>query len=325
MELPFVSVIIPAYNEEKYIGKCLEEWVNQDYPKDKYEILVYDGMSTDKTAEIVKDFQRRYPELVKYRKNPKRRQVYAFNMGIQEARGDFFIIFGAHAYPERNFLRKSVETFLKVKEKEPMLVAVGGTHDNLYENRLAKFVGLIYVSPLSGSSSYRYSTKPHFAKTIAYAMYERDTVVKKVGFFDEDMIVGNDFEFNLRINKKGYKMFFNPDIKSHYYARSTWKGFLKQSFNYGVVKAMAIRKGYFSPLWLAPIGFLWFELLIPFWHFLVLIFGLYWGVLLGEGVRLWWRTKNVDALALPPIMWLFHNLISFGFIVGLLLGKKAFK
>lgn len=59
--LPFVSVIIPAYNEEKYIRKCLEEWVNQDYPKDRYEIFVYDGMSTDKTAEIIREFEKSHP------------------------------------------------------------------------------------------------------------------------------------------------------------------------------------------------------------------------------------------------------------------------
>ena len=321
---PFVTVIIPAYNEEKYIGKCLGEWVNQDYPKDRYEILVYDGMSTDRTAEIVKDFERRYPGLVKYRKNPKKRQVYAFNMGIREARGEFFIIFGAHAYPERDFLRKSVETFLEVKEKEPKLAGVGGKIVKLYENRLAKFVALIYSSPLSGASTFWYKEKPHFAKTVAFALYDKK-IAEEIGGFDEDMITGNDFEFNLRINKRGYKLFFNPKIRSYYYARSTWRGFLKQTFNYGAVKAMALRKGYFSPLWLAPLGFLGFEALIPFWRFLVPLFVLYWAGLFGEGVRLWRKTKNVDALALPPVMWLFHNLISLGFIAGLMVGKKAFR
>ena len=321
---PFVTVIIPAYNEEKYIGKCLGEWVNQDYPKEKYEILVYDGMSTDRTAEIVKDFERRYPDLVKYRKNPKKRQVYAFNMGIREARGEFFIIFGAHAYPERDFLRKGVETFLEVKEKEPKLAGVGGKIFKLYENRLAKFVALIYSSPLSGASTFWYEEKPHFAKTVAFALYDKK-IAEDIGGFDEDMIVGNDFEFNLRINKKGYKLFFNPEIRSYYYARSTWRGFLKQTFNYGAVKGVSIRKGYFSPLWLFPIGFIGFEMLIPFWSILIWLFVTYWLLLLGESLRLWRKTKNVDALALPPVMWLFHNLISLGFIAGLALGKKAFR
>lgn len=324
MELPFVSVIIPAYNEEKYIGKCLEEWVNQDYPKDRYEILVYDGMSTDRTAEIVKDFEHKYPELVKYQKNPKRRQVYAFNTGIRETRGDFFIIFGAHAYPERDFLRKSVETFLENKEKEPRLAGVGGKIIKLYETRLAKFVALIYSSPLSGASTFWYEENPHFAKTVAFALYDKK-IAEEIGGFDEDMIIGNDFEFNLKINKRGYKLFFNPGIVSYYFARSTWKGFLKQSFNYGAVKSMAIRKGYFSPLWLFPLGFLGFEILLPLWKALAWPFVLYWLLLLGEGFRLWRRTKNADALALPPVMWIFHNLISLGFVAGLLFGKRAFR
>jgi len=324
MELPFVSVIIPAYNEEKYIGKCLEEWVNQDYPKDRYEILVFDGMSTDRTAEIVKEFQRKYPELVKYRKNPKRRQVYAFNMGIREARGNYFIIFGAHAYPERDFLRRSVETFLEVKEKEPMLAGVGGKILKLYENRLAKFVALVYSSPLSGASSFWFKENPHFAKTVAFALYDKK-IAEELGDFDEDMIIGDDFEFNLRINKKGYKLFFNPEIISYYFARSTWRGFIKQSFNYGAVKGVTIRKGYFSPLWLFPLGFLGFELLIPLRGILIWLFALYCIVLFGESVRLWRKTKNVDALVLPPVIWIFHNLISFGFIAGLLFGKRAFR
>lgn len=324
MELPFITVIIPAYNEEKYIGKCLEEWVNQDYPKDRYEILVYDGMSTDRTAEIVKEFEKKYLGLVFYKVNSKRRQVYAFNMGLKEARGEFFIIFGAHAYPERDFLKKSVETFLEVHKKEPKLAGVGGKIIKLYENRLAKFVSLIYSSPLSGASTFWYEEKPHFAKTVAFALYDKE-IAKEVGGFDEDMLTGNDFEFNLRINKKGYKLFFNPEIKSYYFARSTWKGFFKQSFNYGAVKSVCIRKGYFSPIWLFPLAFLGFEMGLPLFSFFRWLFALYWIILIGEGARLWKKTGNTDALGLAPVMFLFHNVISIGFVVGLLFGKRAFR
>ncbi|ALV63886.1 glycosyl transferase [Thermococcus sp. 2319x1] len=323
-EHPFVSVIIPAYNEEKYIAKCLEGWVDQDYPKDRYEILVYDGMSTDRTAEIVREFERNHPNLVFYRKNPKRRQVYAFNMGIRESRGEFFIIFGAHAYPERDFLRKSVETFLKIKKMEPKLAGAGGKIIKLFQNRLAKFVALIYSSPLSGASTFWYEEKPHFAKTVAFALYDKK-VAEEIGGFDEDMLIGDDFEFNLRLNKKGYKLFFNPEIKSHYYARSSWKGFIKQSFNYGAVKGVSIRKGYFSPLWLFPLGFLGFEALLPLVPKLLWLFALYWLALFGESLRLAYKTKNPDGIFLPPVMFLFHNLISLGFIAGLLLHKRAFR
>jgi len=324
MDLPFVTVIIPAYNEEKYIEKCLEEWVNQNYPKDCYEILVYDGMSTDRTSGIIKNFEKKYPGLVYYKLNPKRKHVFAFNMGIQEARGELFVIFGAHAYPDRNFLKKSVETFLEVKKIEPKLAGVGGKIIKLYENRLARFVALIYSSPLSGASGFWYEDKQHFAKTVVYALYDRDIAIK-VGMFDEDMIVGNDFEFNLRINKKGFKLYFNPEIRSYYFTRSTWKGFLKQTFYYGVAKAVVMRKGYFSPLWIFPIGFLSFEVLLVVISPLLWVFLVYWFVLFIEGIRLSYKLRNIDSLVLPFAMFLFHNLISIGFITGLVLGKETFR
>jgi glycosyltransferase involved in cell wall biosynthesis len=324
-KVPFVSVIIPAYNEERYIGKCLTEWVNQDYPKGRYEILVYDGMSTDGTAEIIKEFERRYPGLVFYKKNPKRRQVYAINAGIRESRGDFVITYsGAHGYPSRDFLRKNVEVYSEILKKEPKLAGVGGTVIRLYENRLSKLVALIYSSPVSGASSFWIKNEPHYAITIPYGFYPK-WIFKKVGPFDEDMAVGEDFEFNLRLNKRGYKLFFNPEIKSYYFTRSTWKGFLRQTFNYGAVKGVAIRKRYFSLLWLLPLGFLGFEILLPFVFQLIWLFIFYWLALFGEGIRLTNKTKNSDGVFLPLVMFLFHNLISLGLMAGLLLHKRAFR
>ena len=66
--LPFVSMIIPCRNEEKFIKKCLDSVVGQTYPKDRFEILVFDGMSEDRTREILKN----YSERVELLDNPKR-------------------------------------------------------------------------------------------------------------------------------------------------------------------------------------------------------------------------------------------------------------
>jgi len=185
-------------------------------------------------------------------------------------------------------------------------------------------VALIYSSPLSGASSFWYEEKQHFAKTVAFALYDKGIAIE-FGMFDEDMIIGDDFEFNLRINKKGFRLFFNPEIRSYYFARSTWRGFLKQTLNYGVVKAMAMRKGYFSPLWLFPIGFLSFEIILALMPSLLWLFLGYWLILFMESVRLGYKLRNIDSLALPFAMFLFHNLISIGFVAGLLFGKKSFR
>ena len=324
MKFPFVSVIIPTYNEEKYIRKCLEAWVNQDYPKDRYEILIFDGMSTDRTVEIVREIQRKNPKLIKLFKNEKRRQVFAFNEGIKKAKGDFFVIFGAHAYPKRDFLKRSVKVFLEARKEEPKLAGVGGKIVKLHENGLARIVALIYSSPLSGASSFHYRKERHFAKTVAFALYDKEIAIR-AGGFDEDMIVGDDFEFNLRLNKLGYKLLFDPTIVSYYFTRCELRKFLIQTFNYGAVKGVSIRKGYFSPLWLLIPLLIGCEAFLFFYKPLIWLFILYFAILVGEGVRLWKETKRADSLLLPFAMWLFHNLIALGFIAGLIVGKKAFR
>ena len=65
-DLPFVSIVIPARNEEKFIGKCIESILNGTYPKDKLEIIVVDGMSEDRTEEIVDRYKEEYPSLIKF-------------------------------------------------------------------------------------------------------------------------------------------------------------------------------------------------------------------------------------------------------------------
>jgi len=85
--LPFVSIIIPCRNEEKFISKCLDSIVEQNYPKDKIEVLVVDGMSNDKTRDIIKEYskQRQYVNLLD---NPKKIVPTAMNTGIRNAHGE---------------------------------------------------------------------------------------------------------------------------------------------------------------------------------------------------------------------------------------------
>jgi len=68
---PFVSIIIPCRNEEKFISKCLDSILNQDYPKEKLEVLVIDGMSEDETRHIVGRF-RQHDSRIKLLDNPKK-------------------------------------------------------------------------------------------------------------------------------------------------------------------------------------------------------------------------------------------------------------
>ena len=78
-----ISIIIPCYNEEKYISACLDSVLTQNYPKDTMEILVVDGMSTDQTRSIVAQYCREYPFFTLL-DNPQKIVPYALNYGINK-------------------------------------------------------------------------------------------------------------------------------------------------------------------------------------------------------------------------------------------------
>ena len=327
LERPFVSVIIPAQNEEKYIGKCLESLVSQTYPKDRFEVLVIDGMSEDGTLNVVRSFIGKIN--LRVLENRKVKHVFALNQGIKEAKGDYFIVIGGHSFVEGDFIEKSVDVFFRVKEKEPKLAAVGGSLEVVYSNSFARLVSPLYSSPFSGGSSFWYSKNSHFASTVVFGFYDKG-IVEKVGCFDEDMIKGQDFELNLRLVMKGYKLYCSPEIRAYYYARSSFSRFLKQSFDNGVVKGLCIRKGYFNIVWLVPLAFVLYQLLL-FAGFFVESFGLlvalfipfvaYWIVNALASLELF--RKKRGSLFSPFVFWILHNITGIGFFAGVVLGKKA--
>ena len=91
-----ISVICPIYNEEKYIAQCIDSILAQDYPKDDLEVIFVDGMSTDKTREIVAAYAEKYP-FIRLLDNPARIVPPAMNIGIRNALGETIIRLDAHA------------------------------------------------------------------------------------------------------------------------------------------------------------------------------------------------------------------------------------
>src|SRR5215472_8860141 len=98
-QLPFATVIVPCRNEERNIARCLDSILANDYPKDRLEILVLDGMSEDKTREIVGGYEKRF-SCVRLLDNPQKHIPMAMNIGIREARGERILKMDAHStYP----------------------------------------------------------------------------------------------------------------------------------------------------------------------------------------------------------------------------------
>ena len=231
-----VAVVIPMFNERESIGRCLDSLLAQDYPQDLLEIAVVNGMSTDGSREIVADYAARHPNIRVY-DNPARLTPTNINVGIRNSQSDVVVILGSHTTVRPDFIRKNVE-YLNEKD----VPVVGGTQVNVGDTYLQQAIGLAMSSPFGiASAPYRYVKRPRFVDTVVYAAYRR-WLFEKVGYFDETLPISEDAEFNWRIRKAGYKIFYSPDIVSYYYPRKTLAKLAKQFFWYGVQRMNVVRK-----------------------------------------------------------------------------------
>ena len=98
---------MPVYNEGRFIEQTLRQLLAQEYPADRYEILVADGMSTDTTREIVRTLANKFPK-IRLLDNPKRKSSAGRNVGFQNGRGKYFLVVDGHCYIPNNQLLTSV-------------------------------------------------------------------------------------------------------------------------------------------------------------------------------------------------------------------------
>ena len=237
----FVSVVIPCYNEEQFIGKTLENLAPQ-YECSRYEIIIVDGMSTDRTREVIEDFQRSRPDLsVRIIDNPAREIPTALNIGISAARGDIVARMDAHAAPSPGYVRRCVE----VLAENPNGVVgapcdVRPAADTLMARAIAAG-----VSNRFGIGDAKYRLKEGKAKqeavdTVAFSCF-RKPVWENLGGFNEKLLANEDYDFNYRVRANGGSVLLDRTEHCDYFARATLGGLARQYFRYGQWKARMLR------------------------------------------------------------------------------------
>ncbi len=230
-EVPIVSIIIPCRNERKYISRCLDSIVSQNYPKDKLEILVVDGVSEDGTREIIEEYSERFP-FVRLLSNPQKITPVAINMGIKEAKGEIIVRVSGHATYQQDHISKCLKYLEEYKADNVGGKIITVSRDNT-------FVGKAITSGLSccfgvGDSYFRTGSKqPRWVDTVFGECCRRD-VFDKIGFFNEKLVRGQDMEFSLRLKKAGYRTLLVPEILVYYHARSDFRSFLRHNFINGI-------------------------------------------------------------------------------------------
>ncbi|HET9942060.1 MAG TPA: glycosyltransferase family 2 protein, partial [Terriglobia bacterium] len=236
-----VSVVIPCYNEERFILKALEQLVNQ-YDRDRYEILVVDGLSSDRTRDLIEGFRRDNPEVqVRLIDNPARNIPTALNLGIGASRGNIIARMDAHAVPSPGYIRRCVEV---LRQTDAAIVGAPCRVQPGAPSLMARAIAFAVSHPLGiGDAKYRLGKAGPLQEpvdTVAFACFRR-SVWDDLGGFNERLLANEDYDFNYRARQSGRKVILDRGEHCDYFARTTLRALATQYCRYGSWKAEMVR------------------------------------------------------------------------------------
>lgn len=257
MPRPFVTIMIPCRNEEKYIGICLDSIIAQDYPSERMEILVADGMSTDNTRKVLEAYTARDAR-VRWFENLGKSQTCALNLLIGKSAGEIIVRMDAHSSVPENYVSNCVKYLIEYGVDN-----VGGVWKTLpgADTATAQAIALALTSLFGvGGSRFRLGVKnPTMVETVPFGCYRRE-IFSRIGLFNEKLVRNEDNEFNTRLIKAGGKILLHPNIKSSYRARPDLWSVARQHFLNGFWCTYGLRfsERPFFLRHLVPMGFVCF-------------------------------------------------------------------
>ncbi len=238
--LPFVTVVVPCRNEEKHIRRCLESILANDYPKERMEILVLDGMSEDHTGAIVADYAQRYPQL-RLVNNPTRTIPTAMNRGIRQAQGEVVMKVDAHSTYPKDYVSNSIH-FLEQYGAD----IVGGILKIVpgRETTVAQAIALALSHAFGSGNAYvKIGCKePRWADSVSWGSFKKG-VFERVGLWNEELAGSSDMDFNVRLTKAGGRILLVPSIVTDYCADSDLKSLWRHNFADGVWVTYVLKFG----------------------------------------------------------------------------------
>ena len=230
MNEPTVSIVIPARNEARHIARCLDSILSQDYPRGLTEVLVVDGMSSDRTRDIVRGYCERHPR-VKLVDNPNRTAPSGVNIGIRAATGEILMRADAHSEYPSDYARRCVE----------LLVSTGAANAGGRIIPVPNGTG-VWARPIArlqahrfgvGNGAFRTRATPGFVDTVPFGTFRRE-IFDEIGFFDERLTRNQDNELNARLVRAGYKIAYDPGIRIDYKNKETLSELSSYAFNSGM-------------------------------------------------------------------------------------------
>lgn len=324
---PFITVVMPVRNEARFIGETLEQLLAQDYPADRCEIIVADGMSDDGTQQIVRELGKAHPR-IRLLDNPARLSSAGRTIGFKNGRGDLFLVVDGHCFiPTDQLLKNVADCFAKSGAQclgRPQPLDPPGLSD------FQKSVALARASRLGhGGDSLIFGEYEGFASPVSNGAAYRREVFDRVGYVDETFDAAEDVEFNYRVEQAGFKCYTSPLLTVRYYPRENLGGLFRQMQRYGMGRRKFTRKhpqaltvnqlipaAFVSGL-ICLAGTLIICLLtgvllpaillaLPYLLYLLLLIGTAVRIAVGNGIRY--------AVYVPAIIFIIHFGLGWGFV-----------
>lgn len=308
-----ISFIVPAYNNEDTIGKCLESILAQSFKK---EVIVVDNGSTDLTSEVISKFP--VQKLVERKKGAGA----ARNRGLTIAKGNFIAFVDADAYLSEDWSEKAYQ-ILKKNEKD--VVGVGGPLLSIGKSSIGRSLdGLSFGKPRNDGISY------------TNALNASGVLFKRNAFneirFDEEFIRGQDTEIGFRMRQQGFKLLYDSNLVIYHKNPTTLSGLVKKWFTYG--KSFPL--SYLKHKKMRGSGFYGRLLFIPLLLGLIVL-SFFWGILIYFAIlqllllylsycfvawKIPYKNRNVDIVTFSFV----HTIKQLAQMMGIWLGffERAF-
>jgi glycosyltransferase involved in cell wall biosynthesis len=218
-----ISIVCVTYNEERLIAKTLDSFLSQRLDSKDFEIIVVDGMSEDRTREIVKMYSEKYSN-VKLVDNPERKNPFGRNIGIEEAKGEYIALLGAHTIYNSDYIKVCIEEI-----KNNNAIGVSGKVVTAIDvnSEEAELCELILSSKFGVSGGSFRTVKEGYTSMVNFPVFKKE-VFEKIGLYDTVLHRNQDNDFNTRILAKGFKLYNTWKTECRYYPPDT----LIQIFSY---------------------------------------------------------------------------------------------
>jgi glycosyltransferase involved in cell wall biosynthesis len=216
MVTPFISVIIPVYNDAERLHTCLKLLEHQTYPQDRYEVIVVDNGSSDRPDRVVEQFNQ-----VRFTSEAKRGSYAARNRGIALAQGEVLAFTDSDCQPAADWLEQGVATLLAT----PNCGLVGGQIKMLFQDPGRPTAVELY-------DSIKYLQQQHYIEVTKFGatanLFAWRKMFDTVGLFNAELQSGGDQEWGQRVHAAGYPLVYSEAAWIAHPARRSWPELYKK-------------------------------------------------------------------------------------------------